>query len=132
MYENLTVLSMARKAMDWVAQRQQVLSENIANADSPGYIPSDLKALDFKSVLHSTAAPAVLPVQTDPHHIVPQLMDPNSVISQKRDYESKPDGNAVVLEEQMDKMGESKANYEQVTDLFQKNVALLRTAITGR
>jgi len=132
MYENLTVLGMARKAMDWVAQRQQVLSENIANSDSPGYVPSDLKELDFKSVLHTTAQPAVLPVQTDPHHIVPKLMDPNTVVSQKKAYESSPDGNAVVLEEQMDKMGESKATYEQVTALFQKNVALLRTAITGR
>ena len=132
MYEDLTLLGMARKAMDWVAQRQQVLSENIANADSPGYIPSDLKALDFKSVLHTTGQPAVLPVQTDPKHIVPKLMDPNVVTLQKKDYESSPDGNAVVLEEQMDKMGESKATYEQVTALFQKNVALLRTAITGR
>ena len=132
MYENLTVLGMARKAMDWVAKRQQVLSENIANADSPGYIPSDLKPVDFKSVLHNVGQPAVLPTQTDPKHIVPKLTDPNVVQVQKKDYESSPNGNAVVLEEQMDKMGESKATYEQVTALFQKNVALLRTAITGR
>jgi len=132
MYENLTVLGMARKAMDWVAHRQQVLSENIANADSPGYLPSDLKPLNFKNVLHDTAQPAVLPVQTDPRHIVPKLTDPNVVEVQKTDYESSPNGNAVILEEQMNKVGDSKAMYEQVTALFQKNVSLLRTAITGR
>ena len=132
MYENLTVLGMARKAMDWVAQRQEVLSENIANSDTPGYIPSDLKDLDFKNVLHTVNQPAVLPTQTDPKHIVPKLQDPNVIQTVKKDYESSPDGNAVVLEEQMDKVGSSKAMYEQVTALFQKNVSLLRMAITGR
>ncbi len=132
MYENLTVLGMARKAMDWVAQRQEVLSENIANINSPGYLPSDLKDLDFKNVLHTVAQPAVLPTQTDARHIVPKLQDPNVVQTIKKDYESSPDGNAVVLEEQMEKLGTSKAMYDQVTALFQKNVSLLRTAITGR
>jgi flagellar basal-body rod protein FlgB len=132
MYENLTVLGMARKAMDWVAQRQEVLSENIANSDTPGYIPSDLKDLDFKNVLHTVNQPSVLPTQTDSRHIVPKLQDPNVVQTVKKDYESSPDGNAVVLEEQMDKVGSSKAMYEQVTALFQKNVSLLRMAITGR
>jgi len=131
MYENLTVLGMARKALDWVAQRQEVLSENIANADSPGYIPSDLKELNFKNVLHTVAQPAVLPTKTDPNHIVPQLQDPNEVVSEKKAYESSPDGNAVILEEQMDKLGTSKATYDQVTALFQKNISLLRLAITG-
>jgi flagellar basal-body rod protein FlgB len=132
MYEDLTVLGMARKAMDWVAQRQQVLSENIANANSPKFVPSDLKELDFKSVLHDTTHPAFLPTTTNPNHIVPTLMDPDVVQRQSKTYESSPDGNAVVLEEQMNKMGESSSRYSEVTALFQKNVALLRTAITGR
>ena len=132
MYEDLTLIGMARKAMDWVAQRQEVLSENIANADTPHYLPSDLKELNFDSVLKKVGQPTITPVTTDPHHIVPKLVDPNVVVVERKAYESSPDGNAVVLEEQMSKIGDSKGMYDQVTALFQKNVSLLRTAITGR
>ena len=132
MYEDLTLLSMAKRSMDWVAQRQQVLADNIANSDTPGYVPKDVKAVDFSTVLHQTNQPAVLPTTTDPRHIVPKLMDPNVVQTQRNTYESSPDGNAVILEEQMAKMGDSKTLFDQVTALFQKNVSLIRTAITGQ
>ena len=33
--------------MAWLSQRQKVLAENIANADTPGYVPRDLKPVDF-------------------------------------------------------------------------------------
>lgn len=131
MYEDLTLVGMAKKAMDWVAKRQDVLSQNIANSDTPGYIPSDLKALNFDNVLHSVNQPSITPTQTDPRHIIPQLSFPYDPEKQKKDYESSPDGNAVILEEQMNKIGDSTTKYEQVTALFQKNISLLRTAITG-
>lgn len=132
MYEDLTLLGMARKAMDWVAQRQEVLSENVANADTPQYMPRDLKAMNFDNVLKKTNEPTIVAATTDPRHITPKLVDPNVVVVERKPYETSPDGNSVVLEEQMSKIGDSKAMYDQVTALFQKNVALLRTAITGR
>ena len=126
MFDKLTVMSMATKTMDWIAQRQEVLSENIANADTPGYTPRDLKPLDFKTVLKDTAAPTVQPVATDPRHIVPALQDPNTVMLQKKSFETTPDGNGVVLEEQMAKVGDGNAAYQQVAALLQKQVALLK------
>ncbi len=48
---DLTLFKMAMTQMDWVAQRQQVLSQNIANADTLGYQARDVKEPDFKSVL---------------------------------------------------------------------------------
>ena len=131
MYEDLTLVGMAKRAMDWVAKRQDVLAQNIANSDTPGYVPSDVKAVDFSKVLHAVNQPAVLPTATDMRHIIPKLNDPDVVLRQTKDYESTPDGNAVILEEQMQKVGESTSKYEQVTAIFQKNIGLLRTAITG-
>lgn len=132
MFEDLTVLAMATKKMDWIAQRQEVLAENIANADTPRYLARDLKPLDFKSVLNSSSSPAAVQVvATDPRHIVPEMTDPNEVDTEKKPYESSPDGNGVILEEQMDKVGRSKVDYETVTDLFQKQVKMLNLAITG-
>lgn len=131
MFEKLTLLAMAKKQMDWLSQRQEVLSENIANANTPKYKPKDLRGLDFKKVL-SQVQPAVMPVSTNPGHIVPPMQDPQRVLTERLTFESSPDGNAIVLEEQMAKVGSSKTAYDLAASLMQKHVRLLRTAIGGR
>jgi flagellar basal-body rod protein FlgB len=132
MFDNLTVLSMAKKSMGWIAQRQEVVAENIANANTPAYLPKDLKPLDFKQMVHESGKPPVLPVSTNSMHIVPQLQDPNTIETTKKTYESSPDGNAVVLEEQMAKLGDAKSAYEMAAGLFQKQISLLKLAVSGR
>jgi len=37
------------KRMAWLTARQTVLAENVANANTPGYMAKDLKELDFKN-----------------------------------------------------------------------------------
>ena len=60
MNQDLTLMQAAIDKMHWKAQRQKVLSQNIANADTPGYTPQDIKPPDFKSLLKSsTSSPSV-------------------------------------------------------------------------
>jgi flagellar basal-body rod protein FlgB len=37
--------------MGWLAQRQQVLARNIANANTPGFKPKDIEKPDFSALL---------------------------------------------------------------------------------
>lgn len=129
MFTNLTLLQMAKKTMDWAARRQEVLAENVANADTPQYRPNDIQALDFKRELTGTQ-PTAQPVVTNPMHVagVPYATEPD-IKRIRQPYESAPDGNAVVLEEQMQKVGETRQNYELATTLFNKNIKMLRTAL---
>ena len=39
------------RRMDWLNQRQGVLAQNIANADTPNYTAQDLKPLGFRDFL---------------------------------------------------------------------------------
>lgn len=128
MYDKLTLVNLAQSRMDWVARRQEVLSENIANANTPKYIPQDLKAFNFKDVLNQTA-PVVQVKATDSAHIVPEYRDEQRVVDTKKAYESSPDGNAVVLDEQMAKIGEAKTAYEVAASLFQRQFKMLKTAL---
>ena len=48
---DVPLLSMLRERMTWLHQRQDVLSQNVANADTPGYVARDLKAQDFSAML---------------------------------------------------------------------------------
>lgn len=129
MYSNLSLLQMAKKSMDWAARRQEVLAENVANADTPNFRPNDIKKLDFKSELTGTQ-PTAQPVVTNPQHVgtVAFTKEPD-VKRIRQPYEAEPDGNAVVLEEQMQKVGETRQAYELATTLFSKNMKMLRTAL---
>ncbi len=126
MYDKLDLVALAKNRMDWVARRQEVLAENIANANTPGYLPSDLK--DFKAELRSTLLP-VQPVATNPMHMRPEIKDPRVVAETKKTFESSPDGNAVVLDEQLAKLGEAKSAYDLAASLMQKQFKMIKTAL---
>lgn len=130
MYDKLSVIALAKSRMDWVAKRQEVLAENVANADTPKFVPSDIKPFDFKSVLNQTN-PTVQVTVTNPMHVQPVITDPQTVIKDRKDFESSADGNAVILDEQMAKIGDAKSAYDTAASLFQKQFKMLRTALKG-
>ncbi len=49
--DKIALFGLVKKRLAWLAQRQEVLAKNIANADTPGYKPRDLKAFDFKQLV---------------------------------------------------------------------------------
>ncbi|TAN76266.1 MAG: flagellar basal body rod protein FlgB [Magnetospirillum sp.] len=133
MYEDLGIFRMAKAQMDWVAQRQEVLAGNIANANTPRYLPKDLKPLNFKEVLSSSTAQPVTAAATNPMHVVPEMgPDPFRAVTQRKTYESTPDGNAVIMEEQMAKLGEANNAFNTSAALFQKYQKMIRTAMGTR
>lgn len=129
MYDKLTLLSMAKKQMDWAARRQEVLANNVANADTPLYKPKDVAPVDFKRALSETTS-ASRPTVTNPMHVafVPEAQD-TQVAALEKPFEASPDGNAVDLEQQMQMIGETRSAYETATTLLGKNIKLLRMAL---
>lgn len=41
--KSMPLFGLMGRRMAWLTQRQMVLSQNIANADTPGYKPKDLR-----------------------------------------------------------------------------------------
>jgi flagellar basal-body rod protein FlgB len=129
MFEDLTLFAMAQRSLDWLSRRQSVLSENIANANTPNYQAKDLAPLDFKNLL-APETPPIRAATTNPMHISPEVEPVRFETTKERSpEESKPNGNSVLLEEQMQKIGDVKGNYELAVNLFMKHVAMLKTAI---
>jgi flagellar basal-body rod protein FlgB len=129
----IPVFAALTKRMHWLNQRQKVLAENIANSDTPGYSPKDLKELDFKQELSRSNAKNIKMAVSSSSHIVPTGMDRSDVsfgkVAQKDVYETTPDGNSVVLEQQLMKVTETKMDYELMTNLYRKHMGMLRTAL---
>lgn len=128
---NLALFKMARTKLDWVAQRQTVLAENIANANTPEYKAKDLRRPDFKKM--AIDAYSTIPEQavTQEGHVQAKLSDtgPFRVVSPRNTYETSLDGNKVVLEEQIEDVSRGKSEYTLALSLIQKNMQMLKSAL---
>ncbi len=131
--KGMTLFEAVKKRMDWLAQRQEVLSQNIANADSPKYRARDLKPYNFKELLRREGAQLNMVVSGDKH--LPGRRKRIRDFSEQQDrrpFETTPAGNSVVLEEQMTKIGENGASYKMATNLYRKHIGMLRLALGNR
>ena len=129
---NLPVFGLIRQRMNWLNQRQEVIAQNVANADTPDYPSRDLKAFDFQNVIRQNRPKTqrVAVNLTKPTHIPGsqgQNSSPFKEIDARRPYETAPDGNQVVLEEQMIKMNETVTNHNLITQIYRKHLAMFRT-----
>lgn len=128
--KKLPLFDLMARRMSWLGQRQEVLAQNIANANTPGYAPQDLKPMSFGEEMKRLAP--VDPDRTSPLHMAGTVWhkpSPFRADEQRKRYEVAPDGNSVVVEEQMVKVAETQMDYQLVTNLYRKHVDMIKTAI---
>jgi flagellar basal-body rod protein FlgB len=112
------------KRLQWLTDRQNVIAQNVTNANTPGYTGQDLKPLDFGKVLKGETADLQL-AATDPQHIkTPQGAEAGSPDAKRIDS-----GKPISLEEQMMMLSETATDFNFTTALYQKQIALLKDAI---
>jgi len=128
---DVPLMSMLRTRMSWLHQRQDVLSQNVANADTPGFVARDLKPLDFNDTLRSSIATRGNSLTvTDPHHISIHPVGSTKFDDvETRDVESNPNGNSVSLESQMIKVSDTQAQFQAAANIYAKALTMMKTAI---
>ncbi len=129
----VSLFGMMKQRLAWLGQRQEVLAQNIANADTPGYRPRDIKPLEFRGMITRQLAPVGVE-KTHGAHLGgrPDRAGRFDDEVNRRPYETSPAGNAVVLEEQMAKVSETSVAHRLTTELYRKHLGMLRTAVGGR
>ena len=129
-FNNITLFATARKRLDWLTQRQEVLAQNIANSDTPKYRASDLKGFKFHEILRRESMQLNMSA-SEGNHLPGQrkrLRD-FSEHEERSPYETAPNGNSVVLEEQMAKVNESQINHLFTTNIYKKHIKLFMMAL---
>lgn len=116
------LFQMAERRLAWAGQRQAVLAQNVANANTPGYQPRDVAP--FAAMLGSVA-PGL--AATDPGHMQPAVGAAG--LRHARPRERAPDGNAVSLEDQLVKVADTSSTQELVANLYRKYHDMFRTAL---
>lgn len=102
--------SMARHA----ATRHALISQNIANADTPGYKAKDIA--DFSAVLKAQAMG-----QGE------AALDPMAVI--ERPTVGSPNGNSVSLEEELMRGAAAKQDHQLAISMYRSTLGLMKTAV---
>ena len=126
---DLPLFSMLRERMTWLNQRQDLLSQNVANADTPRYVARDLKPLDFDQLMGAPGAGTAM-MTTNARHIA---LSPSRMGKfedhETPDQEFSSNGNAVSLEVEMVKVSDTQAQFQAAANLYAKAMTLMRTAI---
>ena len=133
---NLPMFALIRQRMNWLNQRQEVIAQNVANANTPDYPSQDLKPSNFKDVINksrSNSSGVTLAVTRSNHIEGSGSKNASSfkVSDVRRPYETAPDGNQVVLEEQMIKMNETVTNHNLITQIYKKQLSMFRIVTKG-
>ena len=121
--EGLNLFDLAERRLGWLDRRQAVLAQNIANADTPGYVAKDVAP--FAQAL-ARALPEL--AVTNPLHLA-GAGSGDGFDRRLRPAERAPDGNAVSIEDQLTKVAETDDTQALVTNLYHKYLGLFRTVI---
>jgi flagellar basal-body rod protein FlgB len=127
---DLPLLAQIKGRLSWLDERQRVIAQNVANADTPGFTAQDLKApADFARALREGAG-GVRMTRTSAMHLAPKGGAAAARFEAQRapDSETTLDGNSVVVEEQMLKMAESRMAYDAAIGFYQKSLQMIRLA----
>jgi flagellar basal-body rod protein FlgB len=125
---DIPIFSMLRTRMQWHQERQKVLAENVANADTPKFKPHDLVPLNFDREAPQGGTQLQLALTSPSHLSSPAAAGAfGSKVNSK--YDVKPAGNAVNLEDEMIKVAANQMDYQAATSLYSRSMGLIRTAI---
>ena len=124
---DIPILSMLRAKLHWSQERQRLLAQNVANADTPEFKPSDLAPPDFGAG-PSRVAPLTL-LRTSPAHLASSDSAAAFDTEHGGPFEIVPTGNAVNLEDEMLKVASNQMDFQAATALYTRGLGLIRTAI---
>lgn len=141
----IPVFAMLRNRLGYLSERQKVLAQNVANANTPNYISKDLKPFSFEAHVRSQTGPtsqasqssigSIQSISTTQTAHIP-LAGQTQRMRMGGDFKVQPtpgpevtlNGNSVVLEEEMIKITEARMNYDAAIGFYQKSLNLLRLA----
>ena len=122
---SLPLFDLAERRLAWTDHRQEVLAQNIANANTPNWQAKDVRP--FAVALDSVSGVSL--ARTDAGHLAgtqdtgaQSLLTPAVAVHQ-------PDGNAVTLDEQLTKVADTATQQEIATTLYKKYLGMFSLAL---
>jgi flagellar basal-body rod protein FlgB len=122
----LQLFDLAFRQNEWLAQRQSVISENVANANTPGYMAKDVES--FEDVMRRSVSMAT----TNPEHLT--APDDGTIPENENDPDKAEvlvSGNDVSLAQEFLKSNEVMQNYSMNTQILKTFSNMLLSVTKG-
>jgi flagellar basal-body rod protein FlgB len=127
-FGQLPLFRLIARRMDFLNSRQQLLAQNIANTDTPGFVPKDLKQQTFGQLV--TAGVSALDVaKTDPAHIALKKDGQRFEVRTVASTDGTLSGNGVELQKEMMKVAETSMEYQLASNVYKKQLNLFRLVL---
>jgi flagellar basal-body rod protein FlgB len=124
-FEN--VFGIHESALKLRERRLNVLSENIANADTPNYKARDI---DFKSVMRATQSGTKDMAMTHKSHIDAGTLGKDGLVY-RNPLNPSADGNTVELSVQQAEFGKESTRYTATMQFIENRIGGVRRALRG-
>lgn len=128
MFENLTVFQTASAMAGHAAQSQALVSQNVANADTPGYVGKQMPP--FAALYAPTDAAGNQRATREGHlngAVGPQQMTPTDMRGGDN-----PNENTVSLEGELLKAATAKSDHDRSLAIYKSALDVLRTVVRTR
>lgn len=118
------LFDLAERKLSWLGRRQEALSQNVANANTPGFQSKDIEPFSAQLARSGGA----LALDNSSHlHIAGIAQTPATQLS--RNGGRSPDRNTVILEDQLTKIADTSMNQQLVENIYRKYTGLFRLAL---
>ncbi|MFD0049303.1 flagellar basal body rod protein FlgB [Actinomycetes bacterium NPDC127524] len=114
-------------ALDYSSLKQKVLSQNIANADTPNYKAEDVTKGSFQDALDSS----IKAYRTDARHFDFSGDQLSQGVITRQNVQYNSNGNSVDIDKEMSDLASNQIYYDAASDLISGKFQSLQTIIRG-
>ncbi|MEQ9692698.1 FlgB family protein [Shimia sp. SDUM112013] len=124
MFKGLKVFQLSYAMASHAAQRQAIVSQNVANADTPGYAAKDVTP--FAEVLSSSAGSFEMR-STRSQHVSTAASGLAEPVT--RATPNSPNGNGISIEEELLKSVDAKRQHDRALAIYKSGMNVLRSSL---
>lgn len=129
----LKIFNMMQTNMNYLNAKQDMMAQNVSNANTPGYDKKVMSPLDFKAVLgqNSSVKPVSVVTSAKNHIAVAPTTSAMGFRSgeDRNPFEISPTGNKVVIEQEMTKLAKNSGEYQQTTNIYRKMLQMMKSTL---
>jgi flagellar basal-body rod protein FlgB len=134
-YEISRSAALASAALDYRAARQDMIASNIANADTPGYQPRDIRFEEAlaakKAEIFNEHNQELKMAQTDRSHLQPKhtTSTVKPILYFRDGHTARNDGNSVDIDVETTEMSKNSVMFNAIVMAKKKDTAIFRSVI---
>ena len=124
-------INAAKIALDGLSYRQQIINQNVANIDTPGYRAQEV---DFENVIKQALNRIKsVPMQTtNASHLTGSSIQSTFQVDFRQGGSMRADGNTVDIDAELIDQTETTIRYQALTQMVDKRFNLLKTISMSR